>query len=87
MYTTHLSLFCVFTIYIAVGRPDNKQNCCRTGDECECEETPLENRFAISMRDTVLCKLYVMVAQMTFDLLWVLRMTYLFLANIYIQVN
>ena len=23
---------------IAVGRPDNNQNHCRTGEECECEE-------------------------------------------------
>ena len=23
---------------VAVGRPDNKQNRCRTGEECECEE-------------------------------------------------
>ena len=26
---------------VAVGRPDDKQNRCRTGDECECEELRL----------------------------------------------
>ena len=23
---------------VAVGRPNNKQNCCKSGEECECEE-------------------------------------------------
>ena len=36
------------TTTIAVGRPDNKQNRCRTGEECECEELRLRKGFAIS---------------------------------------
>ena len=26
------------TLAVTIGRPDNKQNHCRTGEECECEE-------------------------------------------------
>ena len=32
---------------VAVGRPDNKQNHCRTGEECECEELRLRRGLTL----------------------------------------
>ena len=40
--TLELALEVMYVHYHAVGRPDNKQNRYRTGEECECKELSLE---------------------------------------------
>ena len=38
---------------IIIGKPDNKQNGCGTGEECECEELRLRRGFPLACR--VMC--------------------------------
>ena len=40
---------------IAIGRPDNKQNCCRTGEDCECECEELHFRRGSPLACGVMC--------------------------------
>ena len=39
---------------MAVGRPDNKQNCCRISEECDCEELGSPFACGVHLFSTVL---------------------------------